>query len=111
MTIDKQPLTDVGPAIPPPSWCLPGVEPQWDRLTEPFGGDMVCTWSRDVSGGVWIEAYDRIIDGRVMRSAPRILYWEPPMDGFTCEQARELAAGLVAAADIIACAAFDEAMR
>ena len=38
MTHDH-PLTDVGPATPPPSWCLPDAEPSWDHhLTEQFGG-------------------------------------------------------------------------
>lgn len=102
------PLTDVGAATPPPNWCLPDVEPRWERLTE---GGAVCMWSRDVADGVWIEAEDRIVNGRVMRSAPRIVYSEPPRDGATCPEALELAAALVAAADIITCAAFDEAAR
>jgi hypothetical protein len=108
---DSSSLTDVGPATPAPSWCLSDVIPQWDELTERAGGGVVCTWLRDVSDGVWITGYDRIVDGRVMRTAPRIVCSELPMDGSTSEQARELAAGLVAAADIIACAAFDEAAR
>lgn len=94
-----------------PNWCLPDVLPQWDELTERAGGGTVCTWTRDVSEGVWITADDRVIDGRVMRSAPRIYFFEPPAGGVVCEQARELAAGLVAAADIVACAAFDEVER
>jgi hypothetical protein len=72
------PLTDVGPATPPPSWCLPGTEPRWERLTEKHGGGTACFWSRDMSDGVWIECEDRVINGRVMRSEPRIMHWEPP---------------------------------
>lgn len=99
-------LTDVGRATPAPNWCLPDAQPQWERLTV---GGAVCMWSRDIgAAGVWIEAEDRIVDGRVMRSAPRIMYFEAPRDGATCPEACELAAALVAAADIIACAAFDE---
>ena len=72
---------------------------------------MVCCWVRDVSGGRGSRLMSRVIDGRVKRSAPRIMYFEPSADGATCEHARELAAGLVAAADIVACAALDEASR
>ncbi len=95
MSAEDPSLTDVGPATPPPSWCLPDAVPEWQRLTERFGGGVVCCWVRDVSGGVWITADDRVIDGRVKRSAPRIMYFEPSADGSTCEHARDLAEGLV----------------
>jgi hypothetical protein len=111
MSTENTPLTDVGPATPPPNWCLPDAKPEWQRLTERFGGGTVCAWSRDVTDGVWIECEDHVVGDRVMRTPPRILYWEPPRDGVTCEQAYELAASLVAAADIIACAAFEEVDR
>ena len=42
-------LTDIGPATPPPNWCLPGTEPTWERLTEKFGGGTVCTWTKTSS--------------------------------------------------------------
>jgi hypothetical protein len=86
-------LTDVGPATPPPAWCLPDAEPRWERLTEEFGGGTVCSWTRTVSDDVWVAAEDRVIDGRVMRTQPRIVYWEPPADGVTCAQARETRRG------------------
>jgi hypothetical protein len=62
-------LIDVGPATAPPDWCLPGTEGLWETLTE--GRGTVCLWSRDFAAGVWIEAEDRIIGGRVMRSPRR----------------------------------------
>jgi hypothetical protein len=46
-----------------------------------------------------------------MRSEPRIMHWEPPADGLTCALARELARGLVAAADLLTCLQLDEAAR
>lgn len=106
MSADDRPVTDVGPATPAPNWCLPGTEPDWQRLT---GGGAVCAWERKVSDDVWVECEDRVVDGRVMRTAPRIQYFEPTRDGITCAQAHELAAGLIAAADVLACAAIDEA--
>ena len=33
MRADNPDLIDVGPATPPPSWCLSGAEPSWDQLT------------------------------------------------------------------------------
>lgn len=44
-------LTDVGPVTPPPNWCLPDVQPDWQKLAERFGGGLVCEWTREVSGG------------------------------------------------------------
>lgn len=104
-------LTDIGPATPPPGWCLPDTEPEWNHLTEQAGGGAVCSWERRVSDDVWIAAEDRIIEGRVMRSAPRIFYWEPPVEGVTVIRARELAAELIAAADVLTCALLDETTR
>ncbi|GJN97834.1 hypothetical protein MML61_22530 [Mycobacterium marinum] len=33
-----RPTTDMGPATPAPEWCLPGTEPEWEQLTEQYGG-------------------------------------------------------------------------
>jgi hypothetical protein len=112
MTINQDP-TDMGPATPPPNWCLPGAEPSWDKLTDEYGGGMVATWSRsfppdDSGADVWIQAEDSIVDGRVRRTAPRIHLYESPRDGLTQPQAVELARALMAAADVITSAAFAE---
>jgi integrase len=40
---------------------------------------------------VSIECQDRIVDGRVMRSEPRIMVFEPDSAGLTPAQARQLA--------------------
>lgn len=100
----NRPAIDVGPATPPPAWCLPDTQPSWDRLTEQFGGGVVCTWARpfpadDPSGDVWIEADDRIIDGRVVRTAPRIMMFD--REGITPAEARQLAAALLNTADVV----------
>ncbi|GJN97836.1 hypothetical protein NJB1907f44_21570 [Mycobacterium marinum] len=50
---------------------------------------------------MWIRAYDRITDGRVLRTPPEICYVEPPALGITPEQARKLAAELLNAADTL----------
>jgi hypothetical protein len=79
----------------------------------------VCTWTREIydpagpaaeAGDVWIEAEDRIVDGRVMRSAPQIAMVDErkPM---TSVEARRMAQALLEAASVIACAAFDENLR
>lgn len=111
MTAEESTLVDVGPATPPPSWCLPDAVPTWQRLTERFGGIVVCSWERKVSDDVWIECDDRVVGGRVMRAAPRIHYFDPGTEGIGCVQARALADALIAAADVIACAALDEAVK
>jgi hypothetical protein len=100
----NRPTTDVGPAAPPPAWCLPDTEPSWDVLTKEYGGGMVCSWSRTfpadlVSADVWIQSDDQIIDGRVVRTAPQIMMYEG--DGITPAQARQLAAALLNAADVL----------
>ena len=109
MTIN-QTATDIGPSTPAPNWCLPGAEPSWDKLTD---GGTVATWSRsfppdDPGADVWIQCEDSIIDGRVVRTAPRIHLFESPRDGLTQTQAVELARALMAAADVITSAAFAE---
>ena len=68
---------------------------------------MVCTWTRnvppgDVSADVWIQAEDRIIDGRVIRTAPRI--WMFEQESLTHPDAIRLAGALLEAADVIAAA-------
>lgn len=96
---------DVGPATPPPNWCLTGAQPDvWTRSDE-AGGMPVFAWVRNISGDVWIGCEDQIVDGRVLRSAPRIFGTEEPSHGWTAEQALELAAQLVAAVDLIGQAA------
>jgi hypothetical protein len=92
--------TDVGPAAAAPPWCLPDVEPLWDRLTAEHGGHMICTWTREF-GGVWIEAEDKVVDGRVLRSAPRIQMSQPGAQGVDPGQARELARALMSAANVL----------
>lgn len=83
---------DVGPATPALSWCLAGYT--------------VLSWTRncpadDPHADLWIEAEGRIVDGRVMRSAPRIYLFESRRDWLTGEQARELIPVLTEATDII----------
>ena len=91
-------LTDVGPATPPPAWCLPDAAPRLEQLTEEFGGGNVCTWCRDF-GDVWVSCEDRIVGGRILRTPPRILYFEPPRNGIDAAIARKVAADLLNAAD------------
>jgi hypothetical protein len=100
--IDQLPTTDVGPATPPPAWCLPDSQPSWDVLT---AGGMVCSWTRnfpeaeDASALCWISAEDRIVDGRVLRTAPWIGTYEH--DVITAEEACKLAAAFPNAADVL----------
>lgn len=95
-------LMDIGPATPPPAWCLPGREPVWGNLAAEHGGGQICMWDRNLDGpDLWISCEDTVLDGRVLRSPPRIFGTEEPEDGWTAEQARELAANLIAAADLI----------
>lgn len=97
---DDAELVDVGPATPPPRWC-PEAEPDWQTRSGRDGGGQFCTWTRTVDGELWISCYDEIICGRVMRSQPRIYGTEEPREGWTAEEARELARELIAAADLI----------
>ncbi|OBK82140.1 hypothetical protein A5649_09805 [Mycolicibacter heraklionensis] len=95
-------LTDVGAAPQPPAWCEPGAEPDWSLIPAEHGGGLVGIWERKLDGGdVWISCEDKLVDGRVLRSAPRIFGTEEPRDGWTAEEARGLARQLVAAADIL----------
>lgn len=98
-----RPTTDVGAATAAPAWCLPGAEPTWDQLTEEYSGGSVSTWVRtfpagDVSADVWISCDDRIVEGRVLRTHPRICIHDREM---TRAQARQLAAELLNAADTL----------
>lgn len=102
MTTNSHDMTDVGAAPQPPAWCLPGAEPDWARIPAEHGGGQSAIWERQLDGGdVWISCEDKLVAGRVLRSAPRIYGTEEPRDGWTAEQARELARQLVAAADIL----------
>jgi hypothetical protein len=105
MTIDNDHLHDVGPATPPPAWCAPDTEPSWDTLTDEYGGGTLCTWTRNFpdadDADVWIVAEDRVVGGRVMRSAPRIHVAEMTAEGVGPVQARRLAAELLNAADLL----------
>jgi hypothetical protein len=47
----------------------------------------------------WIEAEDTVVDGRISRSAPQILYSGPPKAGLDCRRAQALARALIAAVD------------
>lgn len=103
-----RPTTDVGPATPAPAWCAPGTMPVWERLSEQYGGGQECGWYRyfpnyddGVGADVWIRAYDRIVDGRLLRTDAEIHYVEPSSRGVTPAQARQLAAELLNAADVL----------
>lgn len=101
MTAGYDALVDVGPATPPPAWCLPSAEPDvWTRSDED-GGTRACAWVRNLGGDVWISCEDVVLHGRVLRSSPRIFGTEEPLVGWTVSQARELARQIVAAAELI----------
>lgn len=60
---------DLGPAIAPPRWVLPGTQPEW------YQGD--CIWNRYFAAGddeqyALVSCFDRLVDGRWMRSQPTI---------------------------------------
>ena len=48
---------------------------------------------------MWVSCDDHIVAGRILRTPPRILYFEPPRDGIDAVAARKLAADLLNAAD------------
>ncbi len=81
----------------PPDWCEPDAVPDWQELAT---GDTVRMWERVVGRRVWIAAEDHTLDGNVFRTPPRIFAGDYP-DGLSVEEARELAAELLAAADIL----------
>lgn len=103
---DSEP-TDLGPAVPAPSWCEPGTEPAWELPEPGRGGGAVCVWSRTVGDNddVHIMAVDHVTGGRVLRTTPRVWYSIPLRDGLTAAQARQLGRDLVAAADLLEAAA------
>lgn len=95
-------LTDVGPApARPPSWCLPDTVPEHWHTSSGNQIDPVTGWSRDFGPDVWIACEDRVVDGRVIRSAPRIFHADAPQHGITSLDARDLADALVAAAEVV----------
>lgn len=100
MTTDN--TFDVGPAAPPPAWCEPGAVGEWAELAleHEHGGGQVCLWNRDVGPNVWIECEDTVSAGRVIRTPPAI-YVAEQSSGFTAVAARQLAAALLDAADLI----------
>jgi hypothetical protein len=97
MTTTTTELTDIGPATSPPAWCLPDAVPLCDQTTE----GPVWAWSREIGVQAWVEAEDRIIDGRVMRSAPRIHYSWPTAEGLTPEETREIIWALSAILELV----------
>jgi len=104
MTTDN--TFDVGSAPAPPAWCEPGAQPSFEQLTEEYGGGTVGFWARyfppdEMTADVWIEAEDRTVDGRVLRTGPRIGYTEPSRHGLDAAGARRLAAELLNAADTL----------
>ncbi|OBA58302.1 hypothetical protein A5647_21550 [Mycobacterium sp. 1100029.7] len=102
--VNMEDAIDIGPAPARPAWCLPDAEPTWEKLAKEYGKHPVCSWSRDVNGdysGVWIRGDDQIIDQRIMRGAPRVMMSEPPARGWTAAEARQHAAALLNAADIL----------
>ncbi|OBK89446.1 hypothetical protein A5649_13420 [Mycolicibacter heraklionensis] len=102
MTAARPDLVDVGPATPPPAWFPPDALPDWQDRTTQRGVEQFCEWSRDVADGVAIACSDVVVAGRVMRSTPRVhMTDEPPAAGWTVQQAREVAARIIAAADFI----------
>ena len=57
-------------------------------------------WERCVGRRVWIAAEDHTLDGNMFRTPPRIFVGEYP-DGLGVVEARELAAELLNAADLL----------
>lgn len=90
---------DIGPAPQPPSWCLPDAEPDYGHDQ---AGAPVTYWDRGVGEFAWIEGRDRIVDGRVQRSA--VIGFSDPPDrkmGLDGTAALQLARELVAAAQLL----------
>jgi hypothetical protein len=52
MSTDNLSLSDIGPASPPPPWCLPGAVPSTDSVGAE--GELLSDWIRDVGDDVWI---------------------------------------------------------
>jgi hypothetical protein len=89
-------LTDVGPATQPPPWFTDSGEMEWAEKD----GTLVCFWGLHLSDDVWIEAQDRVVDGRVMRSATEVKVGSAHIS--TVPEAFALARAINTALDIIA---------
>jgi hypothetical protein len=89
-------LTDMGPATQPPSWFTDNGQMEWGTKD----GTRVCFWGLDLSDDVWVSAEDRVVDGRLMRSATEVKIGS--IDISTAPEAFELARAINAALDIIA---------
>jgi len=95
MTIDN--IGGLGPT--PPAWCEPGTKPDWNSLTPDGAG--ILDWTRDI-GQVWIAGADRIDEnGEWTHDVGAIYFSEAPRHGLTAAAARQLAAELLAAADLL----------
>jgi hypothetical protein len=97
-TATNSQLTDVSPATPPPDWCLPGAVPSTDSVEA--DGNQLWHWTRTVSDNVWISCEDKVINGRVMRSQPKIALSDVGM--ISAEEALEIAEELTLAEQILA---------
>ncbi|HEU4360477.1 MAG TPA: hypothetical protein VFR27_03085 [Mycobacterium sp.] len=87
------------PAVPAPAWALPGAAPRHDVLVG--DGSPITSWFRDFGDDVWLACEDTRDGDRLLRSESRIHHSEPPPDGLTAAQARELARQLMAAANAL----------
>ncbi len=94
------PLTDIGPATPPPPWYPAGTAPSVDSINDE--GTLLWSWVREVGKHVWIACEDHAIDGRVMRSQPKIELGEVELG--SVEEAHALAEELLEAENILAAA-------
>jgi hypothetical protein len=108
-TTNHPDLTDLGPAVPPPSWWRPGLNPAAE-IDE--GGTHVLLWVRyfgetsghgdELCGDVWIDCEDRYVDGRLLRSQPR-LFIDTAGGQIDAARARNIAHALMEAADVPSC--------
>jgi hypothetical protein len=86
---------------PPPAWCASGATGEQWQLAK---GGTAYAWTQPVGGDdVWITCEDYFKDGRVERSEPRIHVHFTVIgdDGIDPAAARQLAAALIAAADLL----------
>jgi hypothetical protein len=90
---------DLGPAPTPPAWCEPGARPDQSSVRM-VDGAPIAAWERCL-GDVWVYCHDTEENGRMVRSAPRIAYNDPPADGLDAAGARQLARELMAAANTL----------
>jgi hypothetical protein len=94
------PPEDLGPVPTPPSWCEPDARPDRSSVRM-VDGAPIAAWERCL-GDVWVYCYDTEENGRMVRSAARIAYTDPPADGLDAAQARQLGRELMAAANTLA---------